>query len=260
MKPFDGGAWVGVTRITSPEELQAAYDASGERLMHLQAAVEDYDVFTRSLSIGPQTAVAEYEPARQYFERYAPNPDLSPERHREIESVSRVVNAFFRWELNSCEVIVKGDDAYPIDYANASPDLSLVSLNYLFPWAIASLVRWCAFCCLTGRSMRINQNIADYVAIAETEGLSYEEKLERYRALADCYFEREKFEEFAAEVLPHLDELMAEELASPEFDALLVDVITRGEPAELHERLIDRCRTRVADWAADRSSAAPVDG
>ena len=89
--------------------------------------------------------------------------------------------------------------------------------------------------------MRINQNIADYVAIAETEGLSYEEKLERYRALADCYFEREKFEEFAAEVLPHLDELMAEELASPEFDALLVDVITRGEPAELHERLIDRC-------------------
>ena len=38
MKPFDGGQWVGVTRIADEEELHAGYDASGERLMHLQAA------------------------------------------------------------------------------------------------------------------------------------------------------------------------------------------------------------------------------
>src|SRR5215213_2963658 len=35
MKPYDGGAWVGVTRIRNRDELHAAYDASGERLMHL---------------------------------------------------------------------------------------------------------------------------------------------------------------------------------------------------------------------------------
>src|SRR5918993_4083431 len=40
MKPFDGGMWVGVTRITNPEELRSTYDNSGERLMHLQAAVD----------------------------------------------------------------------------------------------------------------------------------------------------------------------------------------------------------------------------
>ena len=51
MKPFDGGQWVGVTRIRDRDELHAVYDASGERLMHLQAAVEDFDVFARSLSI-----------------------------------------------------------------------------------------------------------------------------------------------------------------------------------------------------------------
>ena len=47
MKPFDGGQWVGVTRIRDSQELHAVYDASGERLMHLQAAVEDFDVFAR---------------------------------------------------------------------------------------------------------------------------------------------------------------------------------------------------------------------
>lgn len=55
MKPFDGGQWVGVTRVRDAEELAAIYDASGERLMHVQAAVENFDVFTRSLSIGPET-------------------------------------------------------------------------------------------------------------------------------------------------------------------------------------------------------------
>ncbi len=252
MKPFDGGAWVGVTRISSPEELHASYDASGERLMHLQASVEGYDVFTRSLSIGPQTAVSEFEPAREYYERYAPEPDLGPELRREIETISRLVNAFFRWELNSCEVIVKRGQAYPIDYANASPDLSLVSLNYLFPWAIRSLIAWCAFCCLTNRGMEINQNLRDYVAIADAEGLSYQEKLERYRVLADEYFDTERFEEFVATALPSLDEHVVDYVESAPFDDMLVSVVREGEPAELHERLITRCRERVAEWASDR--------
>src|ERR687897_3951095 len=42
MKPFDGGQRVGVTRIKDPTELHAVYDTSGERLMHLQASVEDF--------------------------------------------------------------------------------------------------------------------------------------------------------------------------------------------------------------------------
>ena len=29
MKPFDGGQWVGVSRVCSPEELRARYDESG---------------------------------------------------------------------------------------------------------------------------------------------------------------------------------------------------------------------------------------
>jgi hypothetical protein len=35
MKPYDGGAWVGVSQIRNSAELHRAYDASGQRLMHL---------------------------------------------------------------------------------------------------------------------------------------------------------------------------------------------------------------------------------
>src|SRR6185369_2279475 len=70
MKPYDGGAWVGVTRIRNPQELHAAYDASGERLMHLQASVEGYDVFARSLTIGPETMVMKFRPEQPMHSRY----------------------------------------------------------------------------------------------------------------------------------------------------------------------------------------------
>src|SRR6266516_7125985 len=48
MKPYDGGAWRGVSLVRDPAELHAAYDQSGEMLMHLQKAVDGYDVFARS--------------------------------------------------------------------------------------------------------------------------------------------------------------------------------------------------------------------
>ncbi len=227
--------------------------------MHVQASVEDFDVFTRSLSIGPQTLVAQYDPAADGHYRYSIESDfLSPELHREVETISRLVNAFFRWEFNSCEVIVIGDEVAPIDYANASPDIALVSLHYHFPWAIRALAAWCAFCAVTERPMRINQSTADYFAIGDAD-LTYEDKLERYRQLADRYFQKEEFEAFCAEALPHLDEVVVEYVESGELDELAVRTITTEvlEP-EKHEALIERSRFNLALWAADqRAATAP---
>ena len=80
MKPFDGGQWVGVTRIRDERELHAVYDTSGERLMHLQASVEGFDVFVRSLSIGAETMVMHFDPDAPMHERYRVSHDfLSPE-------------------------------------------------------------------------------------------------------------------------------------------------------------------------------------
>jgi hypothetical protein len=51
------------------------------------------------------------------------------------------VNAFFRWEFNSCEMLIQGDTVIPIDYANACPDVAVTSLHYYFPWAMKSLIK-----------------------------------------------------------------------------------------------------------------------
>jgi hypothetical protein len=257
MKPFDGGMWVGVTRVAGPEELRTAYDDSGERMMHLQASVEDYDVFTRSLSIGPQTRVMRYDPAAHGHYRY--DVDLAilpPELTREVAVISRLVNAFFRWEFNSCETIVKDGHAHPIDYANASPDIALVSLHYHFPWAIKSLLAWCAFCVATGRSMRLNQRTREYFEIGDDPELSYADKLDRYAALADAYFQADRFEDFRGTALPHLDELTVEYVESAAFDDLVVRAIRLEVERERQEEMIERCRSLTAQWAANEHAPA----
>src|SRR6185312_14044714 len=70
MKPYDGGAWVGVSQIRNPAELHKAYDESGQRLMHLQKAVAGYEVFARSLSIGAETMVMHFNPELPMHDRY----------------------------------------------------------------------------------------------------------------------------------------------------------------------------------------------
>ncbi|MEV4640903.1 hypothetical protein AB0J80_26545 [Actinoplanes sp. NPDC049548] len=252
MKPYDGGAWVGVSKIRNPEELHAAYDASGERLMHLQAAVEDYDVFARSLTIGPETMVMKFRPELPMHERYAVDHDfLSPQVGDEVVTISRLVNAFFRWEFNSCESLVKGDEVHPIDYANACPDVAVTSLHYYFPWAMTALLRWTVFCVVTGRKPRLDMDSSAYFAVADDPGLSYQEKLGAYRKLADDYFEIDKYEEFCEKHLSHVDEMVHEWVGSPEFRSLLTETVRAMYPPHEHERFLGHFGGLIDAWLRD---------
>ena len=73
-------------------------------------------------------------PDQPMHHRYQVDHDfLSPKAGAEAVTIGRLVNAFFRWEFNSCETLVKGAEVYPIDYANACPDVAVTSLHYYFP-------------------------------------------------------------------------------------------------------------------------------
>ncbi|GGN62776.1 hypothetical protein GCM10010112_21330 [Actinoplanes lobatus] len=253
MKPYDGGAWVGVSKIRDHEELHSAYDASGERLMHLQASVEGYDVFARSLSIGPETMVMRFHPEQPMHARYEVDHDfLSAPAGDEVVTISRLINAFFRWEFNSCESLVRGGDVHPIDYANACPDVSLTSLHYYFPWAMTALVRWTVFCVVTGRRPRIDMNTADYFAIADDPDLTYHEKLSSYRKIADDYFEIEKYQEFCNKHLGTIDGIVYDWVDSDEFRSLLRETVRAMYPVHEHEKFLAHFGGLIDAWIRDQ--------
>jgi hypothetical protein len=255
MKPYDGGAWRGVSMIRDRESLHRAYDESGEMLMHLQQAVAGYDVFARALSIGAETMVMKFRPDEPMHNRYEVAHDfLAPETGHEAETISRLVNAYFRWEFNSCEMLVKGPEVHPIDYANACPDVSVTSLHYYFPWAMKALLKWSVFCLVTQRAPRLDFDQRPYVEVAERDDLSYEEKLAAYRRLADEHFEVDRYHDFCDSRLRHLDEVVLDWVSGPDFDRLLVDTVVATYPPHEHEQFLAHFRGLLGLWVRDEDA------
>ena len=75
-------------------------------------------------------------------------------------------------------------------------------------------------------------------AIADREDLSYREKLQEYRKLADAQLEVDKYREFCARHLAHFDEVSVEWVESDDFDRILVDTVRSTFPTHEHEEFI----------------------
>lgn len=254
MKPFDGGGWRGVSRVDNRDDLHRAYDASGEMLMHLQATV-DYDVFARALSIGPETMVMDFRPENPMHERYQVNHQfLSAKAGHEVAAISRIVNAFFGWEFNSAEMLVAGDEVYPIDYANACPDVAVTSLHYYFPWAMTALLRWSAYCLVSGRRASVDLHTDDYFKIADDPALDYSAKLEAYLELADAQLDADRYWTWCDQHLAHLPEAVHDWFASPGFDRILVETVRSTYPEHEWPKFLDHFRGLVSAWVHDQEA------
>ena len=207
LKPYDGGAWVGVSRVGSFEELQAAYDESGTRIMHLQEAIEPFDLFVRALGVGPQVNIMRYDPDAPLHDRYKVDFHfLDAAEWRQMEDVALVINSFFGWDFNSVEAMRRRGVFHPIDFANGNPDSQVTSLHYHIPWLVKALIRWSLFCAATHRPMRLGVDWQPYFDIADSGGTP-EGKLAEMAALARARFDADEFTSFCATYLGDLDEV-----------------------------------------------------
>ncbi len=132
--------------------------------------------------------------------------------------------------------------------------MALTSLHYYFPWAIKALVKWSVFVLATGRRPKIDLATDGYFAIADNPGLSYEAKLTAYRALADAYFDSERYQDFCATALRHIDEITLDWVAGPQFDELLIDTVRSVYPAGEHEVFIAHLRGLTGLWVKDEGA------
>ncbi|MBT8136592.1 MAG: hypothetical protein KJO54_06230 [Gammaproteobacteria bacterium] len=254
MKPYDGGAWVGVTAIHDREALHDAYDKSGTRVMHLQEAVLPNDAFVRCLGLGPQWRFVNYDPAAPLHDRYRMDTHfLSAEDEKLLADMTMVINAFFGWDFNSCEAL-RGKGVWrPIDFANACPDSQVSSLHFHFPWLIKANLRWSVFCAATDRIMP-TLNWQQYFAIA-AEDKPFEDKLADYSRLAMAHFEYDRFGEFCEKHLGDLDEVALEFFGSDAaYDAVRQKVEALYPEHEVEE-FTQLFWDRIQQWRQQDSAA-----
>ena len=207
MKPFDGGAWRGVSRIENEEQLRVAYDKSGRSIMHLQEAVEPFDLFVRALAVGPQVNIIHYDPAEPMHDRYKVDFNfLDASEWQLMSDMVLTINSFFNWDFNSCEALRKEGEFYPIDFANACPDSQVTSLHYHLPWLVKAKIRWALYVAATGRKVRHNPDWNAFFDIARQD-MPYREKLSAYAGIAHERYETDRFLEFCDTHLAMLDEI-----------------------------------------------------
>ena len=81
-----------------------------------------------------------------------------------------------------------------------------------------------------------------------------EHKLAAYARLTDAYFESERYRDFCASSLGHLDEIVLDWVAGPGFDRLLTDTVRSVYPAGEHDQFIAHLRGLTGLWVGDESS------
>jgi hypothetical protein len=256
MKPYDGGAWVGVTGIHNRQELLNAYESSGTRVMNLQKGVEPHDAFVRCVGLGPQFRMVNYDPGAPLHDRYRMEHDFLPEdQAQHLRDMTMVINAFFGWDFNSCEGLRQEGVWYPIDFANACPDSQVTSLHYHFPWLIKANLRWSIFCAATGRSMKTNLNWHSYFAVADQD-IPFEEKMTAYVALARKHFNVDEFESFCATHLSQLDEVANEFFATDTVHEAIREKVTALYPEHEIDDFVELFWNRVQKWRLQEGPGA----
>jgi len=256
MKPYDGGGWRGVSRIDNEDALRAAYEQSGKLVMHLQRAVDPHDMFVRCVGLGPQVRIIQYDPSAPLHDRYTMRyGGISTDEAVMLRDMTLTINAFFGWDFNSCESLRSGSSWHPIDFANPCPDSQVTSLHYHFPWMIKANIRWSVFVAATGRRMRRNlewQPFLDAAEMADREGLDLRERLAVFARIANERLETERFSEFCATHLSHLDEVAWEffgtDVARDAVRQKVVDLF----PAHEVDEFTDLFWERIQRWREDQ--------
>jgi hypothetical protein len=248
LKPYDGGGWVGVTRVTDHKSLQAAYDRSGKRVQHLQAGVKDWDLFIRAIGVGPQVNVVKYDPDQPLHDRYRVEFGfVSGEEWQRATRICRTINAFFGWDFNSCEMLRAHGILHPIDYANACPDSQVTSLHFHFPWLVKALLRWTIFNAVTGRRKRLTLEWEKYFEARDPE-LPFDEQLARYDTIARSWFSLDAFEEFDQKYLGDLDAVALEFFGEQRFYDIVQQKVEALFPKHEVKQFTDHFFGMVQFW------------
>jgi hypothetical protein len=250
MKPYDGGGWRAVSRLEDEAALREAYEQSGKMVMLLQEAVVPFDRFVRCIGLGPQTHVILYDPKAPLHDRYTMEHDfLTDEERAVIDGMTLVINAFFGWDFNSCELLHREGVWMPIDFANPCPDSQVTSLHYHFPWLIKANLRWAIFAATTRRRVLPLEWPAYFDAVEE--GMTLRERLDVLVPLARARLDADRFEEFCERHLGHLDEVTHEWFGTDEArDAVRRKVAALFPPHEVDE-FTDLFFRRIQQWRED---------
>ncbi len=138
MKPFDGGGWKDVYKISDKEEFFEKHKETGQLVMMLQEEIK-FEEYYRCYCIGGKyVRIMQYEPNNPFHLRYAV--DKGPSSEELLQTIHDYViklNQSLGYDFNTVEFAVRDGIPYAIDFCNPAPDAELTSVGEEnFNWVV----------------------------------------------------------------------------------------------------------------------------
>jgi len=179
------------------------YETSGVKVMHLQQGIIPYDRFVRCIGLGPQTRSSTTILPRA-SRPLPPGPWIrATGTAGELETITLTINAFFGWisiPAKRCSKATIGVHRLRQRLPRLAGNLAALP----FPVAGEGESALVAVLCRDPQSMRLNLDWSRFFEAAARED-SYAGRIAAYGVLARRHFDADRFAEFCAKHLGHLD-------------------------------------------------------
>jgi hypothetical protein len=143
-KPYSGGGWKSVYRVTNPDEFFAAYRASGQNVMTLQEEIVFTEYF-RCYAIGREHVhIMRYDPREPHANRYVRDRlPIEPALYERIRGDCVKLVSALGYDFDTLEFAVRDGVPYAIDFLNPSPDADPSSVGQEnFEWVLDHAAKW----------------------------------------------------------------------------------------------------------------------
>ena len=143
-KPYSGGGWKHVYRVTNPDEFFAAYRESGQHVMTLQEEIV-FEEYFRCYAIGRKYVhVMRYDPRQPHQDRYVKGPQpIDPAMLERLRGDCLKLTEALGYDFDTLEFAVRGGVPYAIDFLNPAPDADPASVGEEnFQWVLEHASKW----------------------------------------------------------------------------------------------------------------------
>ncbi len=143
MKPFAGGGWKNVYKVSDADDFFTKHGETGQLVMLLQEEIV-FEEYYRCYCIGGKhVRIMPYEPRNPHHLRYEAGFTPSEEKLELMTDIVLRINQYLGYDFNTVELALRDGVPYAIDFCNPAPDAEIRSVGQKnFDWVVETAANY----------------------------------------------------------------------------------------------------------------------
>ena len=143
MKPFAGGGWKNVYKLTDMDDFYHKHSETGQLVMLLQEEIIFEQYFRCYCIGGKHVHIMNYEPRNPHHLRYQSDFTPGQELLKQMEEIVIKLNRYLGYDFNTVEIAIRDGVPYAIDFCNPAPDAEKTSVgDDNFDWVVETAANY----------------------------------------------------------------------------------------------------------------------